>query len=272
MLTFHPNPVLVSFFGFEIRYYGLFYLIGFLIVYLMYSRLSKRLESLNHSKDKAFEMLFWGLVGGIIVARIFYVFFYDFAYYSSHLIESLFLWQGGLSFHGGLVGAVLAVYLFCRHNSISFLEVADVLVIPASLALALGRLGNLLNGELYGRVSNVPWAVIFTMDPELKPRHPSQIYESLKNVAIFVILYLFFKTKYLLMGAKKRKGLLLTFFILLYGSFRFLVEFFRAPDPQLGLLWLGLSLGQWLSLIMVFFALFFLFVKLKKPNPARPTH
>ncbi len=272
MLTYEPHPVLFSLFGFEIRYYGLFYLIGFLVVFFMYNRLSKRLKGLNHSRDKAFEMLFWGLVGGIFFARLFYVFFYDFSYYSTHILESFLIWKGGLSFHGGLVGAVFFTYLFCKHNSIDFLEVADIVVIPAALALALGRLGNFLNGELYGRVTNVPWAVRFTTDPLLKPRHPSQIYESFKNVLIFLILYLFFRLKYIRMKVRERRGLILIYFIFLYGLFRFFVEFFRAPDPQLGLLWLGLSMGQWFSLFMVISAFLLYFFKRYKQNSARITN
>lgn len=265
MITYDPQPVLFSFFGFEIRYYGLFYVLGFLIVYFMFSHFYQK-RGLGKKED-ALELLFWGLVGGLIFARIFYILFYNLPYYISNPMQIFAIWNGGLSFHGGLVGAVLFVYLYCRHKSIPFLEVADLIVIPASLALALGRVGNFLNGELYGRVTMVPWAIRFTTDPLMLPRHPSQLYEAGKNLLIFFILFAYYKKKYI-HDVERRKGSLFILFVLLYGILRFFVEFFRAPDEQLGLLWLNLSMGQWLSISMIIFALIFNFVlhKSKQSN------
>ncbi|GAG21440.1 unnamed protein product, partial [marine sediment metagenome] len=183
----------------------------------------------------------WLILGIIIGARLIYVLFYNLPYYLSHLSEILMIWKGGLSFHGGLIGAVVGIYSFARKNNIPFYDLADMIVVPLPLALAFGRIANFINGELVGRVTNVPWAFDFG---DGIARHPSQLYESLKNFILFgIMLYA--------NQLKLKRGYLFWLFVLVYGSFRFIVEFFRAPDPQLGFILFNLSMGQLLSAVMV---------------------
>ena len=242
------NPTLLSIGPFEIRYYGIIYLTGFIIAYFMIYYLANKRE-LKLSKDDVADLIFYLIVGTIIGARLFYIVFYNMAYYISKPLEIFALWHGGLSFHGGLVGAVIAGYLFCRKKKIGFYELADIAVIPLAFGLFLGRIGNFINGELVGRITNAPWCVKFR-DYE-GCRHPSQLYESLKNLVIFFILW-FIKDK------KLKKGIMFWSFILMYSGLRFFIEFVREPDPQIGFIF-GLTMGQWLNIAMFVVGAYFIF-------------
>src|SRR3989344_5052686 len=175
MFYHNINPVLFSIGSLEIRWYGIIFVIGFLIAYFMIGYLAKR-KALNLTKDDTADLLFYLVIGILIGARAFYVFIYNAGYYISNPLESLMFWHGGLSFHGGLVGAVIAAWIFCRKKKLSMLELGDIIVIPLAIGLCLGRIANFINGELVGMVTNLPWCVNFKGYEGC--RHPSQLYES----------------------------------------------------------------------------------------------
>ena len=161
-MFFHNiNPVLLEIGRFQIRYYGLLYAIGFIIAYFMISYLAKR-KKLPITKDDVADFLLYEILGVVLGARLVYVFVYNPLFYLQNPFEIAAVWHGGLSFHGGLTGAIIALYLFCRRKNIEFYDLADIAVIPVALALALGRIGNFINAELYGRITNVQWCVYFT--------------------------------------------------------------------------------------------------------------
>ncbi len=243
------DPVLLSIGPFQIRYYGLFYVIGFIIAYFLINHLAKKKEiSLN--KDDIADLLLYVIVGIILGARIFYVFVYNLPYYLANPFEMIAVWHGGLSFHGALIGAVIAGFYFCKKRKIDFYELADIAVIPVALGLALGRLGNFINGELYGRITDVSWAVKF---PDAEGfRHPSQIYASFKNMLIFFTLWV-------IKDKKLPKGFMFWLFVVMYSALRFTVEFFRAPDEQLGFIISWLTMGKILSIVMFAIGLFFIY-------------
>ena len=246
------NPTLFSIGPFEIRYYGIIFLVGFVIAYFLISYLAKE-RKLKLEKDDVADLLFYLLIGTIAGARLFYVLIYDLKVYLANPLEIFALWHGGLSFHGGLIGAVISGFIFCKKKKIGFYELADIVVIPLALGLALGRIGNFLNGELVGRITDAPWAVKFRDYDGF--RHPSQIYESLKNFFIFFVLW-FIRNK------KFKKGFLFWLFVIMYSALRFFIEFFRAPDAQLGFIVFGLTMGQLLNIAMFFIGIYFI-TKLK---------
>lgn len=224
----------------EIRYYSLAYIIGAIIVYAILLKLVKERE-LKLTKNEVMDYISYCLLGLVIGARLGYVLFYNFSYYLSHPLEILMVWKGGMSFHGGLILGIAMAYIFARKKKINFWQLADISVIPLGLALCLGRIGNFINGELYGRITSVPWAVKFKGVEGF--RHPSQLYEAIKNLIIFGILW----------SIRKRRmpqGFVFWLFITMYGAFRFLIEFTREPDANIGF-FLGLTLGQYLCIIMI---------------------
>jgi len=176
---------------------------------------------------------------------LFEIIFYNPVYYFTYPLKMIAIWQGGLSFHGGLAGAFLAAYYFCKKRKIQFLELADIIVIPTALALALGRIGNFLNGELYGRITSLPWGVKFQNAEGF--RHPSQLYESLKNGIIFITLW---KVKEI----KRKPGFLFSIFLIMYGTLRFFVEFVREPEVMVSFL----TMGQVLSIPMILIGIYLL--------------
>lgn len=248
MLTF-PNidPVIFAMGPLQVRWYGMMYVLGFAATYFLVRRqialfhlstLSKEFENLN------LTMLICLILGG----RLGYVLFYNFSYYISHPLEIFATWQGGMSFHGGLLGVLVGGWLYCRRKKMNFLENADVYVVTIPIGLGLGRVGNFINGELFGRASDVPWAMVFPGGGPVA-RHPSQLYEALlEGALLFLILW----------PLKKRQvykswphGSMLALFLILYGVFRSIVEFFREPDAHIGLVSGLISRGQILSLVMI---------------------
>jgi len=249
MFIHNINPVLFSMGPFQIRYYGLFYALGFIIAYFLISYLAKR-KSLPLTKEDVADYILYLLLGTVLGARIFYVLFYNFPFYLSNPAEIIAVWRGGLSFHGGFIGAVIAGFYFCRKKKIHFYDLADITVMPLALGLALGRIANFINGELYGRITDLPWAVKF---PDAEGfRHPSQIYESFKNLIIFLALWA-------VKDKKLPKGLIFWLFVAMYSALRFIVEFTREPDEQLGFIISFLTMGQILSIIMFAIGLFFIY-------------
>ncbi len=219
------------------------YLIGFICSYLIVKKELLR-RGLRVERDFLENLYFYLILGLLIGARLGYVVFYNLSYYLKHPLEIVALWHGGMSFHGGLLGVIIAAWIFTRKIKFDFFTLTDMLVLTAPIGLGLGRIGNFINGELYGRVTDVPWGMIFPEGGPL-PRHPSQLYEAfLEGVILFVILW-FLKDKF------SRSGIVSSLFLILYGIFRFLVEFFREPDPQIGYLLGFLTMGQILCMLMI---------------------
>ena len=237
------NPDIIRIGPLAVRWYGIMYLIGFTAAYFLVRYQLKRRKISVTIRD--IDSLFLFLLSGLVIgARLGYVIFYNPIYYLSNPSEIFAVWHGGMSFHGGLIGSIIAGLLFCRRHKADFWQLADLVIVAAPIGLGLGRLGNFINGELYGRVTDVPWGMVF---PEggPAPRHPSQLYEFLlEGVVLFSVLW-FLKNKHL------RPGALTSIFLMLYGVFRFFVEFFRQPDPQIGFILGYFTMGQILSSAMI---------------------
>jgi phosphatidylglycerol:prolipoprotein diacylglycerol transferase len=244
----HPNfdPVAVQIGPIAIRWYGLMYLVGFAISYWLGRIRVKQGKAGRVSLNVLDDLFFFVVLGVILGGRLGYILFYKPGYYAAHPAEILAVWHGGMSFHGGFLGVLLAVWWVARKHSLRWLELTDFIgpLIPPSLAA--GRIGNFINGELWGRVTDVPWGMVF-QNPAAgpAPRHPSQLYQfALEGVLLFVLLWLY--------SAKPRPvGSVSAMFLIGYGVLRFIAEYFREPDEFLGLLALNLSMGQWLSLPMI---------------------
>jgi phosphatidylglycerol:prolipoprotein diacylglycerol transferase len=247
------DPVAIAIGPFAIRWYALAY-IGGIVLGWIYARALLKNEKLwggpaPISLPQLDDFILWVTIGIIVGGRTGYVLFYNAAFFVAHPTEIFELWKGGMSFHGGFLGCVFAVILFCRKNHLPILSLGDIVTAVGPIGLFLGRLANFINSELWGRPadSSVPWAMIFPNDPLHLPRHPSQLYEAaLEGIVLFTILAILIR-----MGALKRPGLILGSFIAIYGIARILGEFFREPDQQLGFLWGGLTMGMLLSLPMI---------------------
>lgn len=245
------DPLIFAVGPFAVRWYGLMYVLGFAAAYFLVRRQASQFgwQQLLDQIDN----LNLALIAGVILGgRLGYVLFYNFPYYLEHPLEIIATWQGGMSFHGGVIGVLLAGLLFCRSAKLDFWKTADSYTVTVPIGLGLGRIGNFMNGELYGRVTEMPWGMIFPGGGEL-PRHPSQLYEALlEGLVLFCILWPLRAKPWQQPPAKLwPHGSLLVLFLILYGTFRWLIEFFREPDQQLGLLLFGLSMGQLLCAAMI---------------------
>ncbi|KAF0221178.1 MAG: phosphatidylglycerolprolipoprotein diacylglycerol [Geobacteraceae bacterium] len=237
------DPVFLRLGPLEFRWYGLMYIIGFVTAYFLVLAGVKR-RKLPFSKEDVADLIFFVAVGIVLGGRTGYILFYNLSYYFTNPLKVFAVWEGGMSFHGGLIGAVLAVVFFVHKKKTGFFTVTDLCTPAAPIGLGLGRIGNFINGELYGRVTDVSWGIIFPAGGP-QPRHPSQLYEAfLEGPVTFGIIWL--------LGRKRRPaGVISWSFIALYGLFRFFVEFFREPDLQVGFIWGGFSMGQLLSFPML---------------------
>lgn len=236
------DPSIVSIGPLHIRWYGLMYVIGFMASFFLVRRQIAKTEFTalaHHFENLNFTLMLSLILGG----RLGYVLFYNLAYYLDHPAEILATWQGGMSFHGALLGVIGGGIWFCKTRRLDFWRAADIYVVTIPIGLGLGRIGNFVNAELYGRESNVPWAMVFPGGGP-NPRHPSQLYECLlEGVLLFCILW----------RAKDRPhatGLMLSLFLICYGCFRIVAESFRQPDPQIGFIGM-LTMGQLLSMAMI---------------------
>jgi phosphatidylglycerol:prolipoprotein diacylglycerol transferase len=250
----HPqfDPVAMTVGPLAIRWYGLMYLLAFaLFIGLGRYRLARRLD-LGWDRRQLDDLLFYGVLGVVLGGRLGYIVFYKASYYLQHPLEIFAVWQGGMSFHGGFLGVLVAMALFARKSGKPWLAVTDFIAPLVPLGLATGRIGNFINGELWGRATDVSWAVVFPQVDAL-PRHPSQLYQfALEGLGLFVLLWLY--------SRKPRPlGAVSALFLIGYGFFRFLAEFGREPDDFLGLLALGFSMGQWLSIPMALAGIAMLF-------------
>jgi phosphatidylglycerol---prolipoprotein diacylglyceryl transferase len=231
----------------RVRWYGMMYILGFVASYFLIQR-QKRSQQLGLKGELVQDLMLYLIVGMVLGARIGFLLFYQYSewgYYVSNPIEIIAVWHGGMSFHGGLLGAIATGWWFCRKKELPVPAVADSVIVTVPVGLGLGRIGNFINGELYGRATDVPWAMIFPHGGDI-PRHPSQLYQAtLEGLVLFLILWFLRKKAF-------KDGMMVVFFLLFYGMFRFFAEFFREPDPQLGLL-LGqtFSMGQILSFCMI---------------------
>jgi phosphatidylglycerol:prolipoprotein diacylglycerol transferase len=258
-MTVHIDPVLIKLGPLHVGWYGLMYVFGFIASYLLVRYQMKKKE-FGISREEVDNLYLYLMLGLIIGARLGYVLFYDLPIYLKDPLEIFAIWHGGMSFHGGLLGVLIVGIVFCwRHNK-SFWQIADLFIVTAPIGLGLGRIGNFINGELYGRVTGVPWGMIFPQGGPL-PRHPSQLYESaLEGGCLFVCLW-FLRDK------KFPSGGLLAVFLFAYGIFRFFVEFFREPDQQLGFILGPLTMGQLLSSLMIISGIVLFFsVRRKEKN------
>ena len=267
-MMIHPqfDPVLISIGPLAIRWYALSYIVGFILFTILGRRRIAQGNSV-FTKEMLDDFLTWGILGVILGGRIGYVLFYKFSDYLANPLDILKVWEGGMSFHGGFLGVVVAMWLFGRKYNISILKLMDTVAPLVPLGLASGRIGNFINGELWGRVTelNAFWAMGFPQaryeDAEaaahnplwaewlqqygMLPRHPSQLYQfALEGICLFVIVWIFSKKP-------RPAGQTAALFLGGYGLFRFIAEFARQPDDYLGLLTLGLSMGQWLSVPMI---------------------
>jgi phosphatidylglycerol---prolipoprotein diacylglyceryl transferase len=241
----HPdfNPIAFSIGPLAVRWYGLMYLVGFAAAWWLGT---KRIHDNRApiTRKQFDDLIFFAVLGVILGGRLGYVLFYKPGYYAAHPLEIFAIWEGGMSFHGGLLGVILAAWTYARRQGIGFLRLMDFVAPLCPLGIAAGRMGNFINGELYGRVTDLPWGMVFRQAGEA-PRHPSQLYQfALEGLTLFVILWWF--------SAKPRPtGQVSALFLIGYGALRFIAEFGREPDAFLGLLALGLSMGQWLCLPMI---------------------
>ena len=252
MLTYPEiDPILFSFGFLKIRWYGLMYVLGFAATYFLVYRQLKQFKW-DELLKQVDNLNLYLILGVILGGRLGYVFFYQPSYYLHHPLEILATWEGGMSFHGGCLGVILAGILFCRFHKLDFWKGADLYVVTIPIGLGLGRIGNFINAELYGRVTDVPWGMVFPGGGTL-PRHPSQIYEALLEGAVLFILLWSLKSKPWKTSPSRfwPHGSMFALFLISYGVMRIFVEFFREPDAYLGEVFLFLTMGQILSITMI---------------------
>jgi phosphatidylglycerol:prolipoprotein diacylglycerol transferase len=266
------NPIAVQIGPFAIRWYALAYIVG-IVAGWIYARALVKNERLWAGEvpinlAQLDDFILWVTIGIIVGGRTGYVLFYNLAFFIQHPAEILELWKGGMSFHGGFLGCVAAVMVFARRNNISILSLGDITTAVAPIGLLLGRLANFINSELWGRAADpgLPWAIVFPNGGPA-PRHPSQLYEAgLEGILLFIVLAVMIR-----IGALKRPGLILGSFIALYGVARIIGEFFREPDPQLGFLWGGLTMGMLLSVPMVIVGIVIMVAAARRTAPSPVT-
>ena len=251
------DPIAIQFFSLEIRWYSLAYIFGVLIGWFYCKKILIKDEKIIKLFDDFISYL---IIGIILGGRLGYILFYNLDYYLNNLIEILMIWQGGMSFHGGLLGVMASTIIFCKKYDLNKYIFLDLISASAPIGIFLGRVSNFINSELYGRETDVLWSVIFIKVDKIT-RHPSQIYEALlEGIILFFIMFLLIRKNYL-----ERPGLISALFLILYSLFRFFVEFYREPDEQLGFVFLNLSMGQIISLVFLCYG-FYLFSIKKNEN------
>jgi phosphatidylglycerol---prolipoprotein diacylglyceryl transferase len=262
----YPNidPVFLRLGPIQLRWYGLMYMLSFIICFFVLRRYAKY-RKLQLTTDDLYDFLFYIILGVMIGGRLGYVLFYDLGSYLKEPLSIFAIWQGGMSFHGGFVGMVLATYWICRRKKWNFWEIADLGAAAAPIGLGLGRIGNFINGELYGRPTTVPWAMIFPEGGSM-PRHPSQLYEAILEglILFFILRWVYRKNFY--------RGTVFWALLAFYGLFRFLVEFVREPDAQIGLDLGPFTRGQELTfpMLVIGTAMMIIYARRQTPEPVQP--
>ncbi|MGE4339867.1 MAG: prolipoprotein diacylglyceryl transferase [Pigmentiphaga sp.] len=262
----HPqfDPIALQLGPVAIHWYGLMYLLAFTLAWLVGLRLIARGVTRLTRRDLE-DVLFYGILGVVLGGRLGYVLFYKPAYYLSHPLEILAVWEGGMSFHGGLIGVIVVLLVFAWRRGYRAFEVGDFVVPMVPLGLAAGRMGNFINGELWGRVTDAPWGMVFPAARDGLARHPSQLYQfALEGLLLFAIVWWMARRP-------RRLGMVSGTFLLGYGVLRFIAEFTREPDNFLGLLAGGFSMGQWLSVPMIIAGALVLGWAARQPRPAPTT-
>tara|TARA_B110000116_G_C16788295_1_gene562226 strand:+ start:285 stop:1097 length:813 start_codon:yes stop_codon:yes gene_type:complete len=269
MIIHNFNPVLVDLVIFQIRWYSIAYIFGIIMGWMyaikIISLISKNEYNFVSIKKSHFDDLIFYLITGIVIGgRLGYIIFYNFNYYSQNILEILKIWQGGMSFHGGLLGVVISIIIFSKKTKNSFFKFSDIVSCVAPIGLFLGRIANFINGELYGKVSTtIPWGVVFPTGGGF-PRHPSQIYEAIfEGIILFIIINYFALKKKLLF----KPGYTSVIFLILYSVLRIFAEYFREPDIHLGYFFNYFSLGELLSIATILIGLVtILFIKKNEQN------
>ena len=247
------DPVAVQFFSFEIRWYSLAYIFGILLGWTYCKKILIKDNNISKLFD---ELISYIIIGLILGGRLGYVLFYNLRYYLNNPDEILMVWKGGMSFHGGLLGVLIATIIFSNKHNVNKYIFLDLISASAPIGIFLGRISNFINSELYGRETSVLWSVVFTKVDNVS-RHPSQIYEALlEGMILFIIIFLFTKKNYLI-----KPGLVSSLFLIFYSIFRFFVEFYRVPDDHLGFIYLNLTTGQIISLIFFCSGLYLFYFK-----------
>ena len=248
MLINNFDPVAIQFFSLEIRWYSIAYIVGILLGWM----LSKKIFISDlEIKDKFDDFITYLILGIIVGGRFGYVLLYNFSYYSNNLIDIFKIWQGGMSFHGGLIGVIIVSIWFAKKNNQNLFKYFDIVSMVAPIGIFFGRIANFLNSELYGYETNLPWAVKFIKIDNLY-RHPTQLYEAIFEGLILFLLLIYFRNK----GLMKMPGLISGIFLVFYSIFRFIIEFFRVPDQQLGYVFLNLTMGQMISFIFLLIGIY----------------
>ena len=253
-IPYHITPYIIKIGTFEVRYYGLMYIVAFSVLYFL-SLYRLKTEDYDYSKMAVENYFVWAIVGLMLGARFGYVFFYNFTYYLSHPLEIIlpfslsggfhFTGLAGMSYHGGLIGVIAGTFFFCRKYHIEFWRFVDFLIPSIPLGYTFGRIGNFINGELYGRATTMPWGMYFPLDPTHSLRHPSQLYEAfLEGIFLFIILWTLRKRKF-------PAGFHFCLYLIGYGLIRFFIEFVRQPDPQLGFILGPFTMGQLFCFCMI---------------------
>lgn len=237
------DPVAFQIMSFEIRWYSLAYILGIVIGWSLCKKVFIKDLDINEKFDDYIAYL---IIGVILGGRLGYIIFYNFSYYLDNIFDIFKIWQGGMSFHGGLLGVIISSFFFAKKNNQNLFSYLDQVSLVAPIGIFFGRLANFINSELYGIATDIPWSVIFIKVDNLS-RHPSQLYEAiLEGIILFLVLMYFLKKDYL-----RKPGLISALFLIFYSLFRFFIEFFRVPDEQLGYLVFNLTMGQIISLVFV---------------------
>ncbi len=247
------DPVAIQILSLEIRWYSLAYIIGIMLGWF----LSKKIFISDiRLKEKFDDYITYLIIGIIIGGRLGYVIFYNFAFYANNIIDIFKIWEGGMSFHGGLIGVIAISILFAKKNNHNPFSYLDIVALVAPIGIFFGRIANFINSELYGTVTNVPWSVKFINVDNLN-RHPSQLYEAILEGLILFLVLLYFRNK----SFTKNPGFISGLFLIFYSIFRFISEFFRVPDDQLGYLFFELTMGQIISFIFLLIGIYIIITK-----------
>jgi phosphatidylglycerol:prolipoprotein diacylglycerol transferase len=246
------DPVALEIFSLEVRWYSLAYIFGIILGWMLAKKLFiKNIEV----KNKFDDYLTYLIIGIILGGRLGYIFIYNLTFYVNNPLDIFKIWQGGMSFHGGLIGVIFASIFFAKKNNQNPFLYLDIIALVTPVGLFFGRIANFINSELYGTVTNVPWAVTFIQVDNL-PRHPSQLYEAILEGLFLFLLLIYFKNKF-----SNKPGVISGLFLIIYSIFRFIVEFYRVPDEQLGYIFLNLTMGQVVSLIFILSGVILFYLK-----------